>query len=352
MIDLPVFLRYREIGDGGFAMIEKLTLVEGTKISPYENLALEEYLLFQCLEEECILFLWQNEKTVVIGKNQNAWKECFVSRLEEDGVNLVRRISGGGAVYHDLGNLNFTFITRSNHFDVERQMRVIVNAIRNMGICADCSGRNDVLVDGKKISGNAYCRQGEFCYHHGTIMIDVDVWKLSRYLNVPEDKLKSKGVDSVRSRVGNLKDFLPEITIREVKDQILNAFQEGYGKEIHSLDNHRIMQEQIADLERKYLSWEWTYGKKFEFQQEISRRFFWGSVSILFKISEGRIEEVEIYSDAMEVDCLADIKGCLRGIPYSKKKICSGIALCGASDELEEKIVKDIISWIEKEDIG
>jgi len=207
-------------------MIEKLTFVEGTKTSPYENLALEEYLLFQCLEEECILFLWQNEKTVVIGKNQNAWKECFVSRLEEDGVNLVRRISGGGAVYHDLGNLNFTFITRSNHFEVERQMRVIVNAIRNMGICADCSGRNDVLVDGKKISGNAYCRQGEFCYHHGTIMIDVDVWKLSRYLNVPEDKLKSKGVDSVRSRVGNLKDFLPEITIREVKDQILNAFQE------------------------------------------------------------------------------------------------------------------------------
>ena len=130
-------------------MIKMLTYVESLSTSPYENLAMEEYLLFHCLEDECILYLWQNEKTVVIGKNQNAWKECFVSRLEDDGGNLVRRLSGGGTVYHDLGNLNFTFITRSKNYDVKRQTEIIVNAINKLGIQATCSGRNDILVDGK-----------------------------------------------------------------------------------------------------------------------------------------------------------------------------------------------------------
>ena len=332
-------------------MIKMLTYVESTTTSPYENLAMEEYLLFHCLEEECILYLWQNEKTVVIGKNQNAWKECFVGRLEDDGGNLVRRLSGGGAVYHDVGNLNYTFITRSNNYDVERQTRIIANAMKNVGIQAAISGRNDILVDGKKVSGNAYYKQGAFCYHHGTLMVDVDVENLDRYLNVPEDKLKSKGIDSVRSRVGNLKDYLPEITVDEMKEQILEAFEDEYGKLAYPPSGIRMKQEQIKSLKAKYMSWDWTYGRRFIFQTEISHRFPWGGVTIQFQVQDGKIKDVELFSDAMQAECLEDVKKYLIGIPYSKKAMCAELSLYWSLEPEEEKMVKDIISWIKKEDL-
>lgn len=332
-------------------MIKMLTYVESLSTSPYENLAMEEYLLFHCLEDECILYLWQNEKTVVIGKNQNAWKECFVSRLEDDGGNLVRRLSGGGTVYHDLGNLNFTFITRSKNYDVKRQTEIIVNAINKLGIQATCSGRNDILVDGKKVSGNAYFAQGVFCYHHGTIMVDVDVEKLGRYLNVPKDKLKSKGIESVRSRVGNLKDYLPELTIEEMKEKILEASEDEFGKLAYPPAGIRIKREQINSLRAKYMSWDWTYGRKFDFQQEISNRFSWGGITMQFQIQEGKIADVEIFSDAMQIECLEDMKKYLKGIPYSKKSICSELSLYWSMDAEEEKIIKDILSWIKTGDL-
>ena len=137
-------------------MLEKLTYIESNTTNPYHNLALEEALLFGCGKEECILYLWQNEKTVVIGKNQNAWKECRTEKLERDGGHLARRLSGGGAVYHDLGNLNFTFLVSREHYDLDRQLAVIQRALEHLGLRAEKSGRNDLLINGKKFSGNAF----------------------------------------------------------------------------------------------------------------------------------------------------------------------------------------------------
>ena len=190
-------------------MIKTLYTCMGTGFNPYENLALEEMLLTHVPKESCILYLWQNQKTVVIGKNQNAWKECRFQELEADGGHLARRLSGGGAVFHDLGNLNFTFLIPSSDYDLSKQMSVILEAVRSLGIDAQKSGRNDVTVDGKKFSGNAFCQKGGNSYHHGTLMLRVDTQKVARYLNVSEKKLRSKGVSSVTSRVCNLCDFIP-----------------------------------------------------------------------------------------------------------------------------------------------
>ena len=175
-------------------MVTKLTYIESDQVNPYKNLAVEEYLLLHCEPQECILYLWQNQNTVVIGRNQNAWKECKVESLEENGGHLARRLSGGGAVYHDLGNLNFTFLVSKENYSIDRQLEVIVKAVQKLGAKAEKSGRNDILIDGKKFSGNAFYRHGDHCYHHGTIMVAVDKERLGSYLTVSTAKLQSKGV--------------------------------------------------------------------------------------------------------------------------------------------------------------
>lgn len=170
-------------------MIEKLYTIESGSLNPYLNMGLEEYLMYHTGREECILYLWQNERTVVIGRNQNAWKECQTEELEGDGGYLARRLSGGGAVFHDLGNLNFTFLVRKENFNVEKQTEVILRAVNSLGIHAEKSGRNDITVDGCKFSGNAYFRTGDYCYHHGTILLHADRELMEKYLHVSDKKL-------------------------------------------------------------------------------------------------------------------------------------------------------------------
>lgn len=330
-------------------MIKKLTYIESLSTSPFENLAMEEYLFSQCEEDECIFYLWQNERTVVIGKNQNPWKECCVSRLE-DGTKLVRRLSGGGAVYHDLGNLNFSLILKSENSDVERQMKIIVNAIKRFGICAECSGRNDIMVDGKKMSGNAYFTQNGFCCHHGTIMVNVDIEQMNRYLNVPKDKLKAKGVESVKARVGNLKEWMPELTVEEVKKTLLNVFEEEYGLVSYPINGSRIRKNEIDELREKYMSWEWTYGRRSDFQKSIYNRFVWGSVEIQFQIHDGKIVEIEVFTDALCTGSVEVIKKSLTGALYLKEEICSKLMLCLQLDWGERMIIEDILSWIKREE--
>ena len=204
--------------------------IESRSTDPYTNLAIEACLMGSARSGEPVLYLWQNERTVVIGRNQCASAECDVERLEREGGHLARRRSGGGAVYHDLGNLCFTFVTTPEEYDQAAQTGVILDAVRALGIDAERTGRNDLVVgDGRKFSGHAYQHTGVASCHHGTIMVAVDVDALGRYLTVSPEKLRAKGVRSVRSRVTNLRALDPGITVEDLKDALRSAFATAWG---------------------------------------------------------------------------------------------------------------------------
>ncbi len=332
-------------------MINKTAYIESTGTNPHKNLAIEEYLFSRCGEDEVILYLWQNQNTIVIGKNQNAWKECQISRIEEDGAVIARRISGGGAVFHDLGNLNFTFLASKENYDLKRQLEVILKAVQKLGIHAEASGRNDILVDGQKFSGNAFHEHKGRCYHHGTIMVDVKLGELNKYLNVSKKKLESKGIKSVRSRVANLIDYNPGLTIEQLKKALKETFEEVYGHESRIIKEEELDRQAVLELYEKYASWDWVYGRQFEFQYEISERFCWGQVDIQFQVDSGRITDVEVYSDSLKPEVIHKLSEVLKGLRYNNQQMGEKIGELHSDDAQEEEMFGDVESWLRKAEL-
>ena len=328
-------------------MIDKLLWINTDNTYPYKNLAIEEYLTETVGPGECILFLWQNRHTVVIGKNQNCWKECKVNCLEADGGYLVRRLSGGGAVFHDLGNLNFTFCVKHDDYNVDKQLDVILQAAKMLGIKAEKTGRNDITVDGRKFSGNAFLREGDQCYHHGTIMIDVNPEDLSKYLNVDKKKLESKGVSSVRSRVANLKEFRSDLTIDMMRKALIEAFAKVYGLNTEELKETSLPADKINDLTKKFESWDWKYGRKIPFDYEIGQRFDWGDIQFQIHVDSGIIKDINLFSDAMEQEVISGFKDALLGCQ------CNAVAMASAIDNamLSSRLTYDDLIEIMQEDV-
>lgn len=299
-------------------MITSALLYESRCFDPYRNLAVEQVLLESVKEGQCILYLWQNENTVVIGRNQNPWKECATSLLEEECGKLARRLSGGGAVFHDLGNLNFTFLLPQGDFDTERQLKVIQTALKSFGIDTEISGRNDLTANAQKFSGNAYYKNGVQAYHHGTLLVSADMSKLSRYLTPSKAKLQSKGVDSVRSRVVNLKELNPEITIEGLKAALAEAFSEVYGVPTNTLTESELDQSRISELTDRNRSWEWNFGHKMPFTMECQARFPWGCIQIQLEIQHGLIHSAQVWTDAMDFRLAPKIQQALTGCAFTK----------------------------------
>ncbi len=277
-------------------MIKKLQLYITENTDPYENLAVEKCLLDTVREDTLILYLWQNRQTVVIGKNQNPWAECNCRLLEEEGGHLARRLSGGGAVFHDLGNLNFTFLCREEDYDLARHQEVLLTACRLAGIRAERSGRNDLLADGRKFSGNAFYHSGGRAYHHGTLLIDADTELMSRYLTPSKAKLEAKGVKSVRSRVVNLKELAPGLTCKQMAQHMVAAARQICGLTAESLP--MIPKEEIAPLAAEYGSWDYLYGTSLPLSLTCEDRFEWGSVQLQLEVKGGTVQAVRLYTDA------------------------------------------------------
>ncbi|MBR2539887.1 MAG: lipoate--protein ligase [Mogibacterium sp.] len=301
----------------------KLKVCQTDNTNPYDNLAMEETLTFGAQDGEVTLFLWQNAHTVVIGRNQNPWRECNVERIKQDNAYLARRMSGGGAVYHDLGNLNFTFAAKDDLYDIGRQTDVILLACRLLGIKAEKTGRNDLTVDEKKFSGHAYFSSDGYNYHHGTIMMNVVPEDLPKYLRVSEAKLKSKGVASVRSRVTNLCEYLPEIPAEELipamKDAMVRAAEKIYGCSAEPCELPAVSRE----LLEKYSSEEWRLGTKIPFEKEIEHRFEWGEVEVQLSMKGEYIRACRIYSDALETEVFRVLEELLTGCKYDSGDIMS-----------------------------
>lgn len=320
-------------------MIRKLSVCSGDGFDPHRNLAVEEVLLESVEAGQCILYLWQNENTVVIGKNQNPWKECVPDLLTKEGGTLARRLSGGGAVFHDLGNLNFTFLMRREDEDLDRQLAVIQEAVSSLGIRAERSGRNDVLAQGRKFSGNAFYRTAKQAYHHGTLLVNADMTRLSRYLTPSKAKLQSKGVDSVRSRVVNLRELNPDITVELLKSALRDAFSKVYGLPAEELSLASLDRDRIEALTERNGRWEWLYGRKMPFTMECEERFPWGGVQIQMQIEHGIIQNARIWSDAMDAFLIPELEKRLSGCPFTKDALKARLTGGGSAEDVRNLLL-------------
>ena len=300
-------------------MISKLYVFETDSLDPYHNLAMEEYLLDTLPYDSALLYLWQNERTVVIGRNQSSENEVNVERLEADGGHLARRLSGGGAVYHDTGNLNFTFIVNKKDFDRPRQDQVIIEALNQLSIHAEVNGRNDLVINGCKFSGHAYYHGSKNSYHHGTIMVDVNNDDLARYLNVSRKKLVSKNVESVRSRVINLKDVREDITLEELKTALKNSFEKTYGLSAEKVSESDLDDERISELQMKFASPEWKYDKREQYDFSKEQRFKWGMVEVRYSLDDDIISKCCIYTDSLNTEKLLKLPVKLKGRKISEQ---------------------------------
>jgi len=328
-------------------MIRRLLCYEGAGFDPYTNLAIEKYLMDTLPEDACLLYLWQNQNTVVIGRNQNPWVECRTTLLEQEGGKLARRLSGGGAVFHDLGNLNFTFIVNKEDYDVDRQLSVIQAACATAGIRAEKSGRNDLLADGHKFSGNAFYQDKLHAYHHGTLLIDVDMDKLQRYLSPSKAKLEAKGVASVRSRVVNLKELSPALSCQSMKTHMKAAFSQVYGFAVEPVDLQPEDLAQIETMAQENASWDFLYGTPLSFTFSCESRFTWGSVQVQLQAKDGRIQSAKVYSDAMDWLLPQSIEDALTDCRFRLEDMCTALQK-GLSDP---EIAQDLCKLLEKQAI-
>ena len=298
---------------------------------PRFNLALEE-VLFQSVrdEEDGYFLLWQNEPTVVVGRFQNTLEEINVPVVRDRGIHVVRRVSGGGAVYHDFGNLNFTFILRTGDpqgLDFRKMTEPVITALLSLGVDGGLVGRNDLVIGGKKFSGNAqYMREGRFL-HHGTILFDSDLDVLEKVLLADPDKFKSKGVKSVRSRVTNIRPHLKgEQDIEELRAALLSAVRERWpGLETTTLAPSMMARTKALE-ESKYGTWDWNYGASPEFDLRKQRRFSFGKVDVRLNVRQGRVTFCRIFGDFFGNDDIACLEDGLEGVEFSEKGLMEALA--------------------------
>lgn len=313
----------------------KLQIILGNQYNPYLNLAVESNLLDNFLPNTISLFLWKNKQTVVIGTNQNPYSECDTESLLNEGGFLARRRTGGGAVYHDLGNLNFSFVADKNIYDVKRQMQVIQKALLDFNLETEVSGRNDITYQGRKFSGNAFAKTKNQGLHHGTILIKTDSERLQKYLKVKPAKLHKHGVKSVSSRVINLSE-VAEITSENIIPHLIKAFEEVYQGTASIINFDDLCDEKAIRLSQHIGSDEYLFGKWKEFHTKKSATFDWGSIDLDIDIDEenGIIKDINIASDSLEPKSIEAAIELLKGANIKE------------NPSSENQIVNDIISLI------
>ncbi|MFD1136042.1 lipoate--protein ligase [Paenibacillus urinalis] len=293
---------------------------------PRINLAIEEYALKHLSLDESYLLFYINAPSIIIGKHQNTIEEINQEYVQEHGVQVVRRLSGGGAVYHDLGNLNFSFITKDdgNSFHNFRKFtQPVVEALHSLGVNAELTGRNDLQVGEQKISGNAQFATRGRMFSHGTLMFDLNLENVAASLKVNPEKFKSKSTKSVRSRVANISSLMDrEMTIVEFREELLRHI---FGMEANEIPEYKLTEqdwEKIHEISKeRYQNWDWNYGLSPESNVKHSKKFPVGIIDLRMNIKEGRIEDIKIYGDFFGVGDVADIENLLRGKRYEEQEV-------------------------------
>lgn len=317
---------------------------------PTFNLALEEQLFRTADLHDPILLFYINHPSVIIGRYQNTIEEINTPFIEQNRIDVVRRISGGGAVYHDLGNLNFSVLSSADQplfQQYESVTQPIRQALNSIGIDATLNGRNDIVIQDRKISGMAQYQMGNRRLCHGTLLFDCRLDNLVSALNVSTDKIESKGIKSIRSRVTNIKEHLKtDISIHELQQLIINEFEKASTLKTETLLNDVISQaEKLAN--EKYRTWEWNYGKSPPCNIEKSHRFPCGKIEAKLFIENGKITSIKCYGDFIPTTDISELENVLLNCQYDKRalqtrlnKISIGDFLTGLStSELSEFLV-------------
>lgn len=323
--------------------------------NPHFNLAVEDCIFRSMSADQRVLFLWRNADTVVIGRSQNPWKECNINKMEQDSIHLARRQSGGGAVFHDLGNTNFTFMAGKPEYNKEVSTEIVLQGLKRLGIEGYANGRNDLVVgegeEMRKFSGSAYKETKDRGFHHGTLLLHADLSRLANYLNPDVKKLQSKGITSVRSRVTNLNSLYPAIDHQLVCDAIVEAFCE-YFDEVPVIEE--ISPEALPDLPgfvekfAQQQSWDWNFGKSPQFTHTLDERFKWGGVEVHLDLSNAKITAAQTFTDSLFPDPIEQLAGKLVGVTYRPDAIAACVDSVIESFPDHKADLEEMKDWLVK----
>ncbi len=315
------------------------------------NIALEEYCFKQLKDEDEIFLLWINEPSIIVGKYQNTIEEINTEYTREKGIHVIRRISGGGAVYHDLNNLNYTIISNRDKgqegFNFKEFSKPIIETLAELGVKAEFTGRNDLEIDGQKFCGNAQAYIKDRVMHHGCLLFNVDFSALGNALKVSKDKIESKGVKSVRSRVTNILPHLKTpITVEEFGDKIMEYMKKQYP----DMKEYVFSKEELdyiakrAEIKR---SWEWNYGESPEFNITRGKRFKNGKIQIFATVENSRIKNIKFYGDFFgKNEDLSEIENLLKNVKYTVEDVKKKLESIDIGEYFSKFTVDEIVEVI------
>lgn len=325
-----------------------MILINSKETNPYFNIAMEEYLLKNS-NDDCFI-LWRNEPAVILGINQNAFSEINLDYIKDNNIPVVRRLTGGGAVFHDLGNVNFTFISSKNRDDFNNFIKFttpIISYLNTIGVKAEFSGRNDLVIEGRKFSGNAQCSFNHKVMHHGTLLFSSEITNLSNALKPSSLKLESHGVKSVKSRVTNISEHLKSpMTVESFKDDLFRfAVAEFPNSKVYDFNSRDISS--IDELAKeKYSTWDWNFGKSPQYQLKNSINYSGGNVEFYFNVKKGIITQIKIYGDFFGVKPIADLESLLTNTQFNKEALRKKLQSINLKDYLTGITVDEFINGI------
>lgn len=325
--------------------------IVNTSNDPAYNVALEAYAFQKLTDIDEIFILWINEPAIIIGRHQNTIQEINKEFIDKNGIHVVRRLSGGGAVYHDLNNLNYTIIsnnTQEGAFDFQTFSKPVIDTLAKLGVKAEFTGRNDLEINGQKFAGNAQAYYKGRMMHHGCLLFDVDMSVLGQALKVSKDKIESKGIKSVRARVTNIVDHLSDkITVQEFSDAILAQMKEEYPE----MDEYVLSDAELSEIQamrdNQFATWDWTYGKASEYTIERGVRYPAGKITTYANVENSTIKSVKIFGDFFGVKPVDDIEKMLEGVRYDYKDVLAALKTVDTSQYFSrmtpEEITKAIV---------